>query len=411
MSLTSIPPIPRREAGVLGVSYVGQGWPLLWLMLRGLMLTAATLGIYRFWLKARLRRYYWSAIRVGGQPLEFTGTGVEMLLGFLIAVVFLAIYLGFINLLLAFAGLALFQDQLALNLSLLAVVPLIYYASYRARRYLLSRTRWRGIRFGMERGAVGYMVRALGYALLAVASLGLLVPLMDFRLRQYTVDRSWWGDLRFTQEGSWTGFLIPWLWVCFALGVAGISVAGMAVLGVPALGRVVAAALVGGAVAMVHYKIATMRHAIGHTRLGNAVRFASGVRTGRVIGIYVVGSLLISVIMSVVFAVLMVVALGVASGLGLVDRVGDLLDPANSPILRNPDGIAALAVSGAIYLVGLLVISALTEVLIAQPLLRHYAETLALSGAGELDDAAQRPHDAATEAGGLADALDVGAAF
>jgi uncharacterized membrane protein YjgN (DUF898 family) len=410
MSVTAIPPIPRQHAR-LAVGYHGEGWPLLWLMLRGLALTALTLGVYRFWLKARLRRHYWSSIRVGGQPLEFTGTGVEMLLGFLIAVVFLAIYLGLINLFLAFIGLAVFQNQAALNLSILAVVPLVYYAAYRARRYLLSRTRWRGIRFGMEQGAIGYMVRALGYVVLAVVSLGLLVPLMDYRLRKYAVDRSWWGDMRFRQEGSWTGFLKPWLWVYASLGLVAGGLAATALLGVPAMGGLVVIGVICGVIAVVHYSIATMRYAIGHTRLGDGVRFASGMRTGRVIGIYVVGSILISIIMSLVFAILSAIALGMASSLGLLENIGDVFDYRPGGLMGDGDAMLAVGATVVLYLLGLLLVSALSEVLIAQPLLQHYAETMALSGTGELDAAAQRPHDQMTEAEGFADALDVGAAF
>ena len=45
----------------------------------------------------------------------------------------------------------------------LAVLPLIFFAQYRARRYMLSRTRWRGLRFAMDAAAVGYAWRALLY--------------------------------------------------------------------------------------------------------------------------------------------------------------------------------------------------------------------------------------------------------
>ena len=63
---------------------------LLWLALKMDFLTILTLGIYRFWMKTRLRRWYWSAIRPGGHPLEYLGDPFEKLLGFLIAVVILA---------------------------------------------------------------------------------------------------------------------------------------------------------------------------------------------------------------------------------------------------------------------------------------------------------------------------------
>ena len=118
-------------------------------------MTVLTLGIYRFWMKTRLRRWYWSAIRPGGQ-LEYVGDPWEKLLGFLIAVLILAFYIGIVNLILMFLSFSLFQGNVAAYaLSLVGVIPLWFYAQYRARRYVLARTRWRGLRFGLEPGAWG----------------------------------------------------------------------------------------------------------------------------------------------------------------------------------------------------------------------------------------------------------------
>ena len=54
----------------LSITYSGRKGPMLGLALRTGILTILTLGFYRFWAKTRLRRYYWSAIRPGGIPLE-----------------------------------------------------------------------------------------------------------------------------------------------------------------------------------------------------------------------------------------------------------------------------------------------------------------------------------------------------
>ena len=146
----------------MAIDYRGQQGPLFWLGLKTSLLTLVTLGIYRFWAKTRLRKYFWSATAPGGDPLEYTGNGLEKLLGFLIAVAFLAVYLGLFQLLLSFAGMSFFDmgegtsaedvivQLVATYATLLAVLPFIYYAQYRARRYILSRTRWRGIRFGVD---------------------------------------------------------------------------------------------------------------------------------------------------------------------------------------------------------------------------------------------------------------------
>ena len=72
------------------VTYRADAAALFPLALGTGLLSVVSLGIYRFWAKARIRRFVWSNIRVGDDALEFTGTGLEMFLGFLVAVVVLA---------------------------------------------------------------------------------------------------------------------------------------------------------------------------------------------------------------------------------------------------------------------------------------------------------------------------------
>src|SRR6185369_14167236 len=54
------------------------------------LLIICTLGIYRFWASARQRRYLWSRTHFIDDQLEWTGTGKEMFLGFLIVIAVLA---------------------------------------------------------------------------------------------------------------------------------------------------------------------------------------------------------------------------------------------------------------------------------------------------------------------------------
>ena len=56
---------------------------LFGLLVKNAFLTLVTLGIYRFWARAALRRYWWGSIVIAGDPLEYTGTGLELFIGFL----------------------------------------------------------------------------------------------------------------------------------------------------------------------------------------------------------------------------------------------------------------------------------------------------------------------------------------
>ncbi len=108
----------------LTISYAGEKGPVFWLALRTGILTVLTLGFYRFWAKTRLRRYYWSAIRPGGAPLEYVGDPLEKLLGFLVAVVFMAFYIGIVNLILMYFSFALLNaNYAAYALSFLGLTP------------------------------------------------------------------------------------------------------------------------------------------------------------------------------------------------------------------------------------------------------------------------------------------------
>jgi len=48
----------------MDVEYAGSAGRLFGLSLKTLALTVLTLGIYRFWMRTRMRRYYWSSVHV-----------------------------------------------------------------------------------------------------------------------------------------------------------------------------------------------------------------------------------------------------------------------------------------------------------------------------------------------------------
>ena len=113
--------------GSLKTDYVGTKGRLFRLAMVTSLWTVLTLGIYRFWMKTRLRRFYWSAIRPGGHPLEYVGEPLEKLLGFLIAVVFLSFYIGIVNLILMFLSFSIFQGNfVAYAVSFIGIGPVMF---------------------------------------------------------------------------------------------------------------------------------------------------------------------------------------------------------------------------------------------------------------------------------------------
>ncbi len=334
--------------------------------------------------------------------------------------VVLAIYLGLVNLALAFIGLSYFEgNPFALQITVLAAVPFLFFAIYRARRYAMARTRWRGIRFGMETGAWGYTGRALWYWFLTILSLGLLYPLNQFRLTRFMVDRTWFGDQKFQQHGSWIGLLAYWIWLYIVIGLVVLAGWGMAAdPGNPST------QVIGGLIAFLgylalfvmymRYKVAAFRYLWSNRTLGGA-RFQNDVSPGQIISVYVVGTLL-----SGICTLLVIVAISAAVGAlaygvlgpGGLERLEDMLEnPAGAVGQAQALGVAGLAIVA--YLVALAFGFAFSQIFITRPILSRKTEATVIHNAEALSTSRQRAHDKATEAGGFADALgvDVGAGF
>lgn len=191
----------NTSVSAVTATYTGLKAPLFRLALVNGLLTLVTLGIYRFWAKTKVRKYVWSSVEIGGERPEYTGTGLEKFLGFLVAVVVLAVYLGLIQIVLFYFGLhfvfepktqaEILMQMATFYISFFAIVPLMLFARYRSRRYLMARTRFLGIRFGMDKPAWGYVWRALAHGALSVVTLGLLLPRQTFWLEKYKTDRTW----------------------------------------------------------------------------------------------------------------------------------------------------------------------------------------------------------------------------
>ena len=127
---------------------------MIWLSIKIFFLRLITLGIYHFWGKTEVRRKLWSAVQLEGQPLEYTGKGKELFFGFLIVLFLVLLPMIVIIVAIQFLAMRTFGPQSPMvGLSVLPIYVIMFYlfgvAQYRARRYRLSRTNWRGIRGSM----------------------------------------------------------------------------------------------------------------------------------------------------------------------------------------------------------------------------------------------------------------------
>src|SRR6202043_3831506 len=182
------------------------------LVKRGAGLELVTLGFYRFWLATDFRRHLWSNTHIDGDAAEYTGRAKELLIGFLFALAILVpVYLAYF-----LVGLE------AERLKAFASFPLIaffyvfgQFAIYRARRYRLTRTVWRGVRFWMDGSGWAYAARAALWAVLMPLTLGLILPWREAALERYKMRHCYYGDLEGSFDGRGSEFFKRgwWLWL------------------------------------------------------------------------------------------------------------------------------------------------------------------------------------------------------
>ncbi|MEM8697801.1 MAG: DUF898 family protein [Pseudomonadota bacterium] len=431
---THIESNPDRERPI-NPEYTAEGWVLFWMALRMGFWTIVTLGIFRFWMTTKLRRHYWGGITLRGDPLEYTGTAMEKLLGFLIAMVFLAVYLGLANLGLTFLGLSIASDDatqanLALNISLLSTLPLIFFAQYRAMRYMLSRTRWRGIRFGLAPGAISYMFRAMFYSFLTLITAGLAYPYQHFKLAKFMTDRAWFGDRQFHQEGTWLSLFASWIWIYILGGFIALSLytfSEMTPQNFDTMSVLIGAAIYFISVIMLYLTIIRYRfHAFkmlwSGKRLGEDVEFESEMPVGKTVSVFLTGSIVTSLSVSLTILVSVAFLSGLFWLIGEQDAVRAFVSVLTGTenaldLLAESIGDSSrwLIVGGVLltYLLVIIMVFAIGQVFFVHRILRRKVDTLIVHNPKALSHSGQRAHDKSSEAGGFADALgfDVGAGF
>lgn len=413
-----------HEAATGGVRFFGTRKAYWRLLSRGALLLAITLGIYRFWLATDVRRFLWGNTEVAGESLEYTGTALELLLGFLMAVaIMIPIYAGFFWAALDLGTLGELSGLL--GFALLFLVG--QYAIYRARRYRLTRTVFRGLRFHQQGSAWVYALRAVLWWTLTVLTIGLAYPFQLASLERYKMRQTFYGDLagRFAGAG-WRLFLrgLPmWLIVMAPIAVAAgafievvdwqaladalseasddemmtrieISIPGLDELIVFGVLMVVSSVAL-AALLYPALQAVILRWWSSGLRFG-AVEMRSQLRTWRVYGAYLRFAL---------NALLFTLVLAIA-GLPALYLVGTLAGDAGETTAAGE--IAATAILLAGYVVAVLGYAVIYRATVQLSLWQLGMESLQLSGLTALDRvrAQGRPSSALGE--GLADTLHVG---
>jgi uncharacterized membrane protein YjgN (DUF898 family) len=216
------------------VRFTGSWREYLSIAATNALLIVCTLGVYRFWASARQRRYLWSRTEFIDDSLEWTGTGKEMFLGFVIVIAVLAPFFLFIQFLFP-ALIARGKIEAAGGIMFLFEIAIVYlagFARFRALRYRLSRTWWHGIRGGSDDPGWNYGGEYLGRIALAVMSLFIVYPWAATRLWNSRWKAMSFGPLQFRAKLNAEG--LKWRWALVyvapvgffaAVGAAGLMAA------------------------------------------------------------------------------------------------------------------------------------------------------------------------------------------
>jgi uncharacterized membrane protein YjgN (DUF898 family) len=313
--------------------------------------------------------------------------------------------------------------QISGTLALVVLALFGQFAVYRARRYRLTRTVYRGIRFHQTGSAWRYAVCALFWWAMIGVTLGLAYPFAQASLERFKLRNTYYGDLQGHFVGSglrlffrgvlfWVVVIVPFLlgmmsaigeidWSALAEAVkrGGDDFAGRiesaniaAAVSVAVIG--VTWSIVAAALLYPLFQAMVLRWWISGLRFG-ALTVTSRLRTGSVYGLYV---------RFVWYGVLAGLVLGVVGGVAYIVIGAATSLPGGGTISE----VLTVVLPIGTYVVAALAYSAIYQATVKLRLWKLGFDTIELSGVDALEGvkAAAGPGSAVGE--GLADALHVG---
>lgn len=396
---------------------------LIWLLIKNFLLTIVTLGFYRFWARVRVRRYFWSCIRLADEPLEYTGTGLELFIGFLIAIAVIAPF-GIAYVVLKRISLGNPLATGALSAAYFAfLVIFVQLVSFRARRYRLSRTAWRGIGARQTGSAWRYVGIFLLTGLLAVVTLGICAPWNSIACQRYKIDNTWFGDSRFTVDAKAKDLLPAWLAVLALLIVPAVAAIGLnhaffsaaahvqgqthPAVKVPHPGAflLLLVTFFAGIPVLIAYWVAQFRYLASRTRLGE-IHFHSAARGGPVLG----RTILVGLALAVIFAVLgggFVGIMAIAMKGGAAGVTASAATAAQKAAAIKSLALVVLPAVIGFYVLIIMITQIITYRFLRLGVLRHLAATLEIENFAAIEQVVQSATP--RQRFGIADSFEFGA--
>jgi uncharacterized membrane protein YjgN (DUF898 family) len=186
------------------LEFHGKGSEYFAIMIVNWLLTVFTFGLYYPWARAKQLRYIYGQTSLNQERFHFSGTGKEMFRGFIMVVLFyiavLCVY---------FAVMFAFESPLwAILFIYLAIFSVIPFAIHGSLKYRLSRTTYRGIRFGYRGDRMELTKRFFKDLLLTVVTLGIYGAWFQVNIRRYTHAHMRYGEVEFSNDAKGLDYFV-----------------------------------------------------------------------------------------------------------------------------------------------------------------------------------------------------------
>jgi uncharacterized membrane protein YjgN (DUF898 family) len=189
------------------LEFKGEGSAFFGILIVNWILTVLTLGFYYPWARAKQLQYIYSHTTLNNESFYFSGTGAEIFKGFIKLIGMYLLFLVGYGLFVSYAESPILAIIL-LYLCMIAIIPLILHGSL---RYRMSRTSYRGIRFGYRGDRKELMVQFFRDILLTIVTLGIYSAWFSMNLRSYTHRHIRYGNVEFSNEARGGEYFILYL--------------------------------------------------------------------------------------------------------------------------------------------------------------------------------------------------------
>jgi uncharacterized membrane protein YjgN (DUF898 family) len=278
---------------------------------------------------------------------------------------------------------------------------LAQFGAYRARRYQVSRTIFRGIRFWMTGSGWGYAGRKVLWDLASLLSLGLVYPWAVASLERYRMRHTYFGSL----QGNFVGTglsLFKQIWWLWPIGIGLTALVGylLSANASPAAPIFLLMWIIGAASLWIVLFSIRLRWQIEGVRFAEIV-LSSNLAPGRMIGLYA-GTLFWFFVVVLVF--------GAGAALFAVLRLEGVIDPKASFGWQSFVTIVIVIMIGG-YLLLAIALSVVHRYFLTRGFWALVAGSITVANLDAIEQAKAAGQPSGSLGEGLADALDFGRGF